>query len=74
MMSVAQSLIGLGTMVYPIIVQYFMELYGFRGCMAVLAAINGHAIFGMLTMHPVEWHMKKVKVPLEANPPTESRK
>lgn len=62
MMSIAQSLIGVGTMAYPLIVQFFMDLYGFRGCMAMIAAVNSHAIFGMLVMHPVNWHMKSVKV------------
>lgn len=60
MMSVAQSIFGLGTMAYPIFVQYFMEEYGYRGFMAIRASVHGHVIFGMLIMHPVEWHMKKV--------------
>lgn len=60
MMSVAQSIFGLGTMVYPIFVQYFMEEYGYRGFMAIRASVHGHVIFGMLVMHPVEWHMKKI--------------
>ncbi|CAD6995604.1 unnamed protein product [Ceratitis capitata] len=58
-MSFAQSLIGLGTMFYPVGMQMLMELYGFRGCLLVLAAINSHAILGMLLMQPVEWHMRK---------------
>ncbi|XP_055713264.1 monocarboxylate transporter 9 [Phlebotomus papatasi] len=62
MMSIAQTLIGLGSMIYPILIQWLMDNYGFRGCMAIMAALNGHAIVGMLVMHPVEWHMKKVKV------------
>lgn len=60
MMSVAQSLFGLGTMAYPLCVHYFMEEYGYRGFMAIRAGIHGHVIFGMLVMHPVEWHMKKI--------------
>lgn len=63
MMSIGQTLIGVGTMVYPILVQLLMNLYGFRGCMAILAAINAHAIFGMLVMHPVKWHLKISKIP-----------
>lgn len=62
MMSAAQTLIGIGTMIYPILVQCLMETYGFRGTMAILAAINGHAIFGMLVMHPIEWHYKVVRI------------
>lgn len=65
MMSVAQSLIGLGSMFYPILVQFLMDQYGFRGALAVVAAINGHAIFGMLIMHPIEWHYKYLKVPID---------
>ncbi|XP_059618542.1 monocarboxylate transporter 9 [Phlebotomus argentipes] len=61
-MSIAQTLIGLGSMIYPIVIQWLMDNYGFRGCMAIMAALNGHAIVGMLVMHPVEWHMRKVKV------------
>lgn len=64
MMSIAQALIGLGTMFYPILVQFLMDTYGFRGSIAVLAAINGHAVFGMLAMHPVQWHQKRVQVPV----------
>lgn len=61
-MSIAQSLIGLGTMIYPIMVQFLMQTYGFRGSMAIIAAINSHSILGMLIMHPVQWHLKEIKV------------
>uniref|UniRef100_A0A1A9ZB14 Major facilitator superfamily (MFS) profile domain-containing protein n=1 Tax=Glossina pallidipes TaxID=7398 RepID=A0A1A9ZB14_GLOPL len=61
-MSFAQSLIGLGTMFYPVLMQKFLEWYGFRGCLAVLAAINFHAVLGMLLMQPVEWHMRRVPI------------
>ncbi|XP_005186890.2 monocarboxylate transporter 9 [Musca domestica] len=59
-MSFSQSLIGLGSMFYPVLMQKFLEWYGFRGCLMVLAAINSHAILGMLLMQPVEWHMRVV--------------
>ncbi|XP_055300591.1 uncharacterized protein LOC129567563 [Sitodiplosis mosellana] len=65
MMGAAQFLVGIGTMLYPMFVQYLMETYGFRGAMAVIAACNAHAIFGMLVMHPIEWHHKTIKVPVE---------
>uniref|UniRef100_A0A182TC63 Major facilitator superfamily (MFS) profile domain-containing protein n=1 Tax=Anopheles maculatus TaxID=74869 RepID=A0A182TC63_9DIPT len=64
MMSVAQTLIGLGTMFYPIFIQRSMDAFGFRGCMAVLAAVNSHTLVAMLVMHPVRWHMRRV--PLDA--------
>ena len=57
-MSMAQTLIGLVMMIYPIMIQKLLEIYGFRGTMALIAAINAHAIIGMLLMHPVQWHMK----------------
>uniref|UniRef100_A0A1A9W694 Major facilitator superfamily (MFS) profile domain-containing protein n=1 Tax=Glossina brevipalpis TaxID=37001 RepID=A0A1A9W694_9MUSC len=61
-MSFAQSLIGLGTMFYPVLMQKCLEWYGFRGCLAILAAINFHAVLGMLLMQPVEWHMRRVPI------------
>ncbi|XP_031626281.1 uncharacterized protein LOC116342706 isoform X2 [Contarinia nasturtii] len=69
MMSVAQSLIGVGTMLYPIMVQFFMDKYGFRGTMAMVAALNGHVIFGMIVMHPIEWHYKVYKVRIDEDLP-----
>lgn len=62
MMSFAQSLIGVGGMIYPILIRKLMDWYGFRGALLVLAAVNSHAIFGMLVMHPVEWHLRKVEI------------
>ncbi|XP_065365079.1 monocarboxylate transporter 9 [Calliphora vicina] len=61
-MSFAQSLIGVGSMFYPVLMQKLLETYGFRGCLMVLAAINSHAVLGMLLMQPVEWHMRKVDI------------
>lgn len=60
MMSLAQSLIGLGTMLYPIVMQKLLDWYGFRGCLLILAGINAHSILGMQVMHPVEWHIQKI--------------
>lgn len=65
-MSFAQTLIGLGSMVYPILMQMLMQTYGFRGCLLVLTGINAHAVLGMLLMHPVEWHMRRVPVEEDA--------
>lgn len=52
-------------MVYPMLVQFLMDAYGFRGALAILTAINFHTIFGMLAMHPIEWHYRKVKIEVE---------
>lgn len=62
MMSIAQTLIGLGSVIFPILIQKLMKHYGFRGCLTILAGINAHTILGMLVMQPVEWHMKRVPV------------
>lgn len=71
-MGIAQALKGVGIMSYPIMVQFFMDKYGFRGTMAVLAAINSHAILGMLAFQPVEWHQKLIKIPLDEVEPRNS--
>ncbi|XP_017050334.1 monocarboxylate transporter 9 [Drosophila ficusphila] len=63
-MSFAQTLIGLGSMLYPIVMQKLLQWYGFRGCLLMLTGLNAHAVLGMLVMHPVEWHMRRV--PIEA--------
>lgn len=65
MMSIVQSIIGVTLSIYPIMVQYLMNTFGFRGGLAMIAAINGHAILGMLAMHPVKWHYKVIQVPFE---------
>ncbi|CAD7091336.1 unnamed protein product [Hermetia illucens] len=62
MASATQIFIGLGKVGAPLGVQYLLDNYGFRGCLAILAAVNCHSILGMLVMHPVEWHMKKVLI------------
>lgn len=61
-MSFAQTLIGLGAMLYPIVMQKLMQWYGFRGCLLILTGLNAHAVLGMLVMHPVEWHMRRVPI------------
>ncbi|KAH8354772.1 hypothetical protein KR084_007332, partial [Drosophila pseudotakahashii] len=64
-MSFAQTLIGLGAMLYPIVMQKLMQWYGFRGCLLILTGLNAHAVLGMLVMHPVEWHMRRVPINAE---------
>lgn len=63
MMSVTQALKGIVITSHPILSNILMNMFGFRGTLAIIAALNAHAIFGMLAMHPVEWHMRTVKVP-----------
>lgn len=65
MMHSTKAIVGLTTMFFPIFVEYLMKEYGLRGSLAILAAINGHVIFAMFLMHPVEWHCKLVKIPVD---------
>lgn len=60
MMALSGALQGIGAVGMPLFIQMLMDEYGFRGCMAILAALNLHVIFGMIALHPVEWHQKKV--------------
>lgn len=70
MISISQSVIGAVIMVYPVLVQFLLNTFGFRGALAIIAAVNGHAILGMLVMHPVEWHYKIIQIPDEESPCT----
>lgn len=64
-MSIAKTFIGVSSMVYPMFVQFLLGFYGFRGAVAILAAINLHTIFGMIVLHPIQWHQKKIKIEVE---------
>lgn len=64
-MSLTQTLKGVGIMTYPIVVQLLVDLYGFRGAALAVAGIHANAFFAMIVMHPVEWHYKTIKVPVE---------
>lgn len=61
-MSLLQASKGVLVALYPLLVKTLMNMYGYRGAMAIIAAINAHAIVGMLVLHPIEWHYKVVKV------------
>ena len=58
LMSFAQALIGVFGMIYPLFVERLLYYFGFRGCIAIVAAVNCHGLLGLLAMHPVAWHMK----------------
>lgn len=63
MMGVAQALKGIIVMLHPIVVNLLLINFGQRGGMLCVAAFDAHVIFGMILMHPVEWHYKLIKVP-----------
>lgn len=59
MMGLVGTLHGVCGVGLPMLIELLMQEYGFRGCMAVLAALNLHVLFGMVAMHPVEWHQPR---------------
>lgn len=66
MMGVSEVLKGILIMLHPILVNILMNEFGHRGGMILIAAKDAHVILGMLLMHPVEWHYKMVKIPVDA--------
>ncbi|XP_053598558.1 uncharacterized protein LOC103570511 [Microplitis demolitor] len=64
-MSAAQVIIGLGGIVYPMIIKQMMVNYGFRGTAALIGALSLNTIVGMMMMHPVEWHLRDPNEVLE---------
>lgn len=54
--AVVSGLIAVGM---PTFIEQLMEVYGFRGCMAILAALNLHVLVAMIALLPVEWWCQK---------------
>lgn len=59
MMSLVGALQGIAAVGMPLFMEMLLKEYGFRGCMAILAALNLHVLLGTITLHPVEWHQDK---------------
>lgn len=53
------SITGLVAVGMPTFIEMLMQKYGFRGCMAILAALNLHVLLGMIALLPVEWWNQK---------------
>lgn len=66
-MSLVQILKGIILVAHPILVGFFINLYGFRNTVAIVAAVNANCIIAMIVMHPVEWHYKEVKIRVVEN-------
>lgn len=62
MMGIASTVMSSCFTLYPVLVQFSRNLFGFRGCLALIAAVNMHTLIAMLVMHPFEWHSKRVNV------------
>ncbi|XP_071631428.1 uncharacterized protein [Temnothorax longispinosus] len=57
-MYASQAIIALGGIVYPMLCERMVPLYGFRGTAAIIGALSLNSVVGMTMMHPVEWHAK----------------
>ncbi|KAG5332273.1 MOT9 protein, partial [Acromyrmex heyeri] len=60
-MYASQVIIGLGGIIFPTLCEKMLPIYGFRGTAAIIGALSLHSVIGMIMMHPVEWHAKKLE-------------
>ncbi|XP_012539288.1 monocarboxylate transporter 4 isoform X2 [Monomorium pharaonis] len=51
---------AIGTIVLPPLLQYLLDLYGYRGAVLIMGAITLNTLVCGLLYHPVEQHMKVV--------------
>lgn len=65
MMSLTQALTVAAIMCWPAISNFCMDRYGFRGTVAIFAALSLNALPAALALQPVEWHLKKRELTLE---------
>lgn len=57
--SIAQAAAALIYIWWATIFQYWMETYGRRGTIALIAALSLHTLLGAIMFQPVEKHMVK---------------
>ncbi|XP_069674664.1 uncharacterized protein [Periplaneta americana] len=55
-MGITQLVIGIGSMVVPLLFEILFEEYGFRGTQAVITAFSLHTLYSAVVQHPVEKH------------------
>lgn len=63
-MGLTQALTVVAIMVWPAFTTFLMDRFGFRGTVAIFAALSLNSILAALALQPVEWHMKKRKLSL----------
>lgn len=56
---------GIGMLIMPQLVRIFLEEYGFRGAVLILAGVALHAALGSVLLQPAKWHMKEEQVDVE---------
>lgn len=58
-LSIAQVLVMLAQIGCPGVTRMLLDSYGFRGTVAIYAALSLHCVPAALAMQPVKWHLKK---------------
>lgn len=53
MMGIAQTFVGIGSMLLPLFIVKMKDMFGFRGCILVLTAVNCNMVVAMMVMKPV---------------------
>lgn len=61
-MGITQGLSVAAIMVWPAFTNFLLEKLGFRGTVAVFAALSLNCVLAALALQPVEWHMRKRKL------------
>lgn len=67
MIGIIATLCGFVSIGMPTSIEMLMQEYGFRGCMAILAALNLHVLLGMIVLYPVERYQKNVACEIESS-------
>lgn len=63
-MGLTQALTVVAIMVWPAFTTFLMNRFGFRGTVAIFAALSLNCVLAALALQPVEWHMRKRKLSL----------
>ncbi|XP_055628261.1 monocarboxylate transporter 12-B [Toxorhynchites rutilus septentrionalis] len=58
---------GIGQILMPLLVQYLLDLYDFRGTTLIIGGLAFNGVVGSLLLQPVEWHMVHNKDEESAN-------
>lgn len=61
-MGLTQALTVSAIMVWPAFTTFLMDRYGFRGTVAIFAALSLNCVLAAIVLQPVEWHMRKKKL------------
>uniref|UniRef100_A0A1Q3FSR7 Putative monocarboxylate transporter n=1 Tax=Culex tarsalis TaxID=7177 RepID=A0A1Q3FSR7_CULTA len=51
---------GIGQILMPLLVQYLLDIFSFRGTTLIIGGLAFNGVVGAALLQPVEWHMKHV--------------